>query len=330
MDAIARGLATRALAEIALIDTGQPVELRTTSTHLQWRRVGDTNWTNLVPLVETGSALDFDWDGTSLGVKRQTETEYAYVDLIGPQGVQGVKGDTGANLEFTWNGTELGVRVEGDPNYQFVDLQADPIGIGDGLEADGSGTVSVDNTVVRTTRTITAGTGLTGGGDLSADRELAVDSSVVRTSRSITAGTGLTGGGNLSADRTISITPGGVGTSELADNAVTPAKSARLGFRTVTANTTLALGDVDGVVEVNSASARTVTVPTNASVALPVGSVIEIVRWGAGAVTISPASGVTLYSPDGETGARNIASQYGSAFLRKRGTNNWHLSGDLE
>src|SRR5690625_1188485 len=205
MDAIARGLATRALCEIALIDTGQPVELRTTSTHLQWRRVGDTNWTDLVPLVETGSALDFDWDGTSLGVKRQTETEYAYVDLIGPQGVQGVKGDTGANLEFTWNGTELGVRVQGESNYQFVDLQADPIGIGDGLEADSSGTVSVDNTVVRTTRSITAGTGLTGGGDLSADRELAVDSSVVRTSRSVSTGAGLTGGGDLSEDRTLAV-----------------------------------------------------------------------------------------------------------------------------
>src|SRR5690625_956024 len=330
MDAIARGLATRALAEIALIDTGQPVELRRTSTHLQWRRVGDTNWTNLVPLVETGSALDFNWDGTSLGVKRQTETEYAYVDLIGPQGVQGVKGDTGASLEFTWNGTELGVRVEGESNYQFVDLQADPIGIGDGLEADGSGTVSDDNTVVRTTRSITAGAGLTGGGDLSAEREIALDGasqaalglaeSAVQPDRSITTGAGLTGGGTLAADRSLAIAEGGV----------TPTLTQRLQFRTVTANTTLALGDVDGVVEVNSTSARTVTVPTNASVALPIGTVIEIVRWGAGAVTISPASGVTLHSPDGEIGASNIARRYGSAFLRKRSANQWHLSGDLE
>lgn len=323
MDAIARGLATRALAEIALIDTGQPVELRTTSTHLQWRRVGQPNWTNLVPLVETGSALDFNWDGTQLGVKRQTEATYTYVDLLGPKGDKGDKGDTGntgPGLEFTWSGTQLGVRVAGETTYTFTNLKGDkgdkgdtgpkgdkgdtgdvgppgpPIQVGDGLEDAGGGVVGVDNTVVR-------------------------------TSRSVSTGAGLTGGGDLSADRTISITPGGVGTSELADNAVTPAKSARLGFRTVTANTTLALGDVDSVVEVNSSSARTVTVPTNASVALPIGAVIEIVRWGAGAVTITPASGVTLHSPDD---ARDIATQFGSAFLRKRATNEWHLTGDLE
>src|SRR5690625_2335610 len=122
MDAIARGLATRALAEIALIDTGQPVELRTTSTHLQWRRVGDTNWTNLVPLVDTGSALDFDWDGTSLGVKRRTEATYTYVDLLGPKGDKGDKGD---GLEFQWDGTILKVRVEGDTTWDSVDLQGE-------------------------------------------------------------------------------------------------------------------------------------------------------------------------------------------------------------
>lgn len=69
-----------------------------------------------------------------------------------------------------------------------------------------------------TTRTITAGTGLTGGGDLSANRTLTVtygtsagtaaqgnDSRIVgavQTTRTLTAGTGLTGGGTLAADRT--------------------------------------------------------------------------------------------------------------------------------
>jgi len=60
------------------------------------------------------------------------------------------------------------------------------------------------------TTTITAGDGLTGGGDLSAGRSLAVDSTVVRTSRSITAGTGLIGGGDLSADRSLAVAYGTV------------------------------------------------------------------------------------------------------------------------
>lgn len=53
-------------------------------------------------------------------------------------------------------------------------------------------------------RTITAGDGLSGGGDLSANRTVAVDGTVVRTSRTLTAGTGLTGGGDLSSNRTVS------------------------------------------------------------------------------------------------------------------------------
>lgn len=48
-------------------------------------------------------------------------------------------------------------------------------------------------------------------------------SSGVPTTRTITAGTGLTGGGDLSADRTVAIAAGGVGPTQLAATAVTPA-----------------------------------------------------------------------------------------------------------
>lgn len=88
-------------------------------------------------------------------------------------------------------------------------------------------TIAVDdlNTLIQTAQAlitalqaiqIIAGTGLTGGGDLTTDRTLAVDGSVVRTTRTITAGTGLSGGGDLSADRSIAlantaVTPGSYG-----------------------------------------------------------------------------------------------------------------------
>ena len=52
---------------------------------------------------------------------------------------------------------------------------------------------------------ITAGDGLTGGGNGSANRSLAVDGTVVRTSRQISTGQGLTGGGNLSSNRTLGL-----------------------------------------------------------------------------------------------------------------------------
>ncbi|MFC6038434.1 siphovirus ReqiPepy6 Gp37-like family protein [Paenisporosarcina macmurdoensis] len=42
-----------------------------------------------------GAGLDFIWQGTSLGIKRDEETAYQYTDLKGDQGVQGIQGETG-------------------------------------------------------------------------------------------------------------------------------------------------------------------------------------------------------------------------------------------
>lgn len=37
----------------------------------------------------TGAGLEYDWNGTELGVKRETDAEFAYVDLQGPPGQDG-------------------------------------------------------------------------------------------------------------------------------------------------------------------------------------------------------------------------------------------------
>lgn len=62
-------------------------------------------------------------------------------------------------------------------------------------------------------RTLTAGDGLTGGGNLSANRSFAVDGTVVRTSRNLTAGDGLSGGGNLGSNRSFAVDSSVVRTS---------------------------------------------------------------------------------------------------------------------
>lgn len=36
--------------------------------------------------------LDFIWDGTRLGVKKENQDEYTYSDLVGPQGPAGQNG----------------------------------------------------------------------------------------------------------------------------------------------------------------------------------------------------------------------------------------------
>jgi hypothetical protein len=97
-------------------------------------------------------------------------------------------------------------------------------------------------------------------------------------------------------------------------------------FNTQTASYTLVLADASKIVETNVASANTVTVPTNASVAFPIGTEITIMQYGAGVTTIASASGVTINS---KSNARIIANRYTGATLVKRGTNEWYLIGNI-
>lgn len=107
------------------------------------------------------------------------------------------------------------------------------------------------------TTTISAGTGLTGGGDLSANRTLSVsygtaagtaaegnDSRItgaVQSTRAVNSGTGLSGGGDLSADRTLSVSYGtSAGTATQGND--TRVVNAVQTSRTVTAGTGLTGG----------------------------------------------------------------------------------------
>jgi hypothetical protein len=98
----------------------------------------------------------------------------------------------------------------------------------------------------------------------------------------------------------------------------------------LTANTqtgttyTLVLGDAGKCVEMNNAAANTLTIPLNASVPFPVGTVIELYQVGAGQTTVSPGS-TTLRAPDGS----KLSKQYASASLRKRATDEWVLAGSV-
>jgi hypothetical protein len=106
-----------------------------------------------------------------------------------------------------------------------------------------------------------------------------------------------------------------------------PPVSSLLTSSVVTASSyTFALNDAATVVEGNSGTAQTFTVPPNSSVAFPVGTVMEVFQYGAGQVTIAAAAGVTLRSDGGKV---KTAAQYASIGLRQRATNEWVLTGDL-
>jgi len=88
---------------------------------------------------------------------------------------------------------------------------------------------------------------------------------------------------------------------------------------------TTVLTDRDKLVEVSSATGVTVTIPTNASVAYPVGTSIDILQTGAGQVTIAGAAGVTVNSTPG----LKLRTQWSSATMFKRAENTWVVFGDL-
>lgn len=92
---------------------------------------------------------------------------------------------------------------------------------------------------VQKATTVSAGTGLTGGGTLAANISLALSStslaslaladSSVQPSRKFTVGTGLSGGGDFSADRFISLNSASIASLALADSAVQPARILTVG-----------------------------------------------------------------------------------------------------
>lgn len=95
---------------------------------------------------------------------------------------------------------------------------------------------------------------------------------------------------------------------------------------TLTSNAyTLLLTDKDDLVEMSSASANTLNIPLNASVAFAVGSQVHVLQTGAGQTTIAGISGVTVNSALG----LKLRAQWSSVTLIKRATNTWVAIGDL-
>jgi hypothetical protein len=104
--------------------------------------------------------------------------------------------------------------------------------------------------------------------------------------------------------------------------------NAIISVNTQAASYTLAASDQtkDTLVEMNVATANTLTIPTNATVPFPIGSQILIAQYGAGQTTVTPAVGVTLRSNGAKT---KLTGQYSMASLIKRGADEWYLAGDI-
>lgn len=107
---------------------------------------------------------------------------------------------------------------------------------------------------------------------------------------------------------------------------VTNSDFSLLEFNRQTGNYTLVLTDADKMVELNSASAISLTVPPNSSVAFDIGTVILIIQYGIGQASVVAGSGVTIRSAGN---ALNLSAQYAGASLIKVGTDEWYLNGSI-
>lgn len=152
----------------------------------------------------------------------------------------------------------------------------------------------------------------------------------------VTAGTGLSGGGTsgsvtLSIDSTVATLSG---TQTLTNKTITGLiYTQTLLTPSFTTNAyTLVLGDQgDILLASNGSTAGTISIPTNASVAFPVGTQITIVQTGSGQLTIQAASsGTTTVNSTGATStAPKLRVQNSSATLIKTATDTWYVIGDI-
>jgi hypothetical protein len=152
------------------------------------------------------------------------------------------------------------------------------------------------------------------------------------TVTSITAGTGLSGG-TITTSGTIAIdtaTTVDVSTAQTLTNKTLTAPVINLSINAQTGTTyTFVLSDNGKFVTASNASAITVTIPPNSSVAYATGAQLNIIQKGAGQVTFAQGAGVTIRSTGATATAPKIRAQYSSATAVYEGSDIWYVIGDI-
>jgi len=94
--------------------------------------------------------------------------------------------------------------------------------------------------------------------------------------------------------------------------------------------TTVLTDQYQTLVPMNKATAVAFKIPTDASVAFPVGTAITILNKGVGAVTISAVtSGTTTILSSGAVAASPTLAQYKTAVAIKTAANTWYVVGGV-
>ena len=238
------------------------------------------------------------------------------------------------------------------------------VGAGAGIQVN-TDTVQLDTAhernVDHTAINMLAGNGLTGGGTIDASRAfhivpgdgltVSVDSVQLNASHpanidhstvsmNTLADSGLAGGGTLLSDRNLRMD-----VNNLADynaipdradfipiyNGTTTVKVAMEDFNridsvAITADYTLLHANRNQIIRYTAGGTADITVPPNSTVNYELGTVIGAENYGTGTLNWLPGAGVTIRSPDNKLSHR---TRYSQTVIRKIGTNEWILGGDV-
>ena len=137
--------------------------------------------------------------------------------------------------------------------------------------------------------------------------------------------------GDITAVNTNSPLTGG-GTSGALTLSYDYAAGSKLTLNAQTATYTVVLADADQkLVTMSVGSANDFLIPTNANVAFPVGTVINVIQIGAGQTTIKAVtSGTTTISSTGATATTpKLRAQFSAASCIKVATDLWYIVGDI-
>lgn len=88
---------------------------------------------------------------------------------------------------------------------------------------------------------------------------------------------------------------------------------------------TIQLTDRGKILEIDSANTVTVTIPTNAAIALPVGTIFNIIKIGEGETIITASANVALNGVG--AGSTEIETQFSAVSIYKRAADEWVMNG---